>query len=65
MFLYIIFAIAIVIMAGSHIFGKYRCPKCKYLIHKKGTHLYWADIIDNVSGKRLAKYSRAYGFKVY
>ena len=31
----------------------------------KGTNLYWVDIKDHYTGKRLAKYSEAWGFKVY
>ena len=33
--------------------------------NEKGTHLYWVDIKDMYSGKKLAKYSQSYGFKVY
>ena len=31
----------------------------------KGKNTYWAVIYDLQSGKKLAKYSRAWGFKVY
>ncbi len=36
-----------------------------YVGNEKGTHLYWVDIIDKQSGKKLAKYSRSFGFKIY
>jgi hypothetical protein len=36
-----------------------------YCGNKKGTQLYWVDIYDQYSGKKLAKYSRSWGFKVY
>jgi hypothetical protein len=36
-----------------------------YCGKKKGTNLNWVDIIDSYSGKKLAKYSEAWGFKVY
>ena len=36
-----------------------------YCGNKKGTQLYWVKIYDQYSGKRLAKYSQAWGFKVY
>ena len=36
-----------------------------YCGKKKGTGLNWVDILDSYSGKKLAKYSEAYGFKVY
>jgi len=36
-----------------------------YCGRKKGTNLNWVDIKDNYSGKRLAKYSATFGFKVY
>ena len=32
---------------------------------KKGTNLNWVDIKDRYSGKKVAKYSEAWGFKVY
>lgn len=32
---------------------------------KKGTNLNWVDIKDSYSGKKLAKYSENWGFKVY
>jgi len=32
---------------------------------KKGTNLNWIDIRDSYSGRKLAKYSEAWGFKVY
>ena len=32
---------------------------------KKGTNLNWVDIKDSYSGKKLAKYSESWGFKVY
>ena len=35
-----------------------------YCGHKKGTDLYGVDIRDNNSGKKLAKWSEAWGFKV-
>jgi len=31
----------------------------------KGTQLYWVDVYDIDTGKKLAKYSRSWGFKVY
>lgn len=36
-----------------------------YCGNEKGTHLYWVDIIDKFSGKKLAKYSDSWGFKNY
>jgi len=36
-----------------------------YCGNKKGTRLYWVEIYDKQSGKKLAKYSQNWGFKVY
>ncbi len=36
-----------------------------YCGNKKGTNLNWVDIKDSYSGKKLAKYSESWGFKVY
>lgn len=36
-----------------------------YCGKKKGTDLNWVDIKDAYSGKKLAKYSESWGFKVY
>jgi hypothetical protein len=36
-----------------------------YCGNKKGTQLYWVDVYDQYSGKKLAKYSQSWGFKVY
>jgi len=36
-----------------------------YCGNKKGTRLYWVEIYDKQSGKKLAKYSQTWGFKVY
>lgn len=36
-----------------------------YCAEQKGTNLVWADIIDAYTGKRIAKYSESWGFKVY
>ncbi|MCJ7746921.1 MAG: hypothetical protein MUP27_04190 [Desulfobacterales bacterium] len=36
-----------------------------YCGKKKGTGLNWVDILDSYSGKKLAKYSESWGFKVY
>jgi len=36
-----------------------------YVGNKKGTKLYWVEIYDLYSGKKLAKYSQSWGFKVY
>lgn len=36
-----------------------------YVGRKKGTNLYWVDIFDARSGKKLAKYSKSWGFTVY
>ena len=36
-----------------------------YVGNEKGTQLYWVEVYDMQSGKKLAKYSRARGFKVY
>jgi len=36
-----------------------------YCGNKKGTKLYWVDIKDNNTGKKLAKYSNSLGFKIY
>ncbi len=36
-----------------------------YCGNEKGTYLYWVEIYDKYSGKKLAKYSRNWGFKVY
>ena len=37
----------------------------KYCGKKKGTNLNWVEIYDVYSGKKLAKYSESWGFKVY
>jgi hypothetical protein len=31
----------------------------------KGEDAYWCEIYDMYSGKKLAKYSRSWGFKIY
>jgi len=36
-----------------------------YCGRKKGTNLNWVNIKDSYSGKKLAKYSESWGFKVY
>jgi len=36
-----------------------------YVGNKKGTKLYWVEIFDSYSGKKLAKYSKSYGFTIY
>lgn len=36
-----------------------------YCANKKGTDLYWVNVIDNHSGKKLAKWSKSWGFEVY
>lgn len=36
-----------------------------YCGNKKGTYLYWVDIRSKNSGKKLAKYSKSWGFKIY
>lgn len=36
-----------------------------YCGNKKGTHLYWVDIFDKMSGKKMAKYSQSWGFETY
>ena len=36
-----------------------------YCGNRKGTYLYWCKIYDVYSGKKLAKYSQSWGFKVY
>jgi hypothetical protein len=36
-----------------------------YCGNKQGSQLYWVIIYDLYSGKKLSKYSRAWGFKVY
>ena len=36
-----------------------------YCGNKKGTYLYWVEIYDQYSGKKVAKYSQNWGFKVY
>lgn len=36
-----------------------------YCGNKKGTELYWVEIYDKQSEKKLAKYSHAWGFDVY
>ena len=36
-----------------------------YCGNKKGTHLYWVEIYDKMSGKKIAKYSNSWGFTVY
>jgi len=36
-----------------------------YCGNKNGSNLYWVVIYDLYSGKKLAKYSQAWGFKVY
>jgi uncharacterized radical SAM superfamily Fe-S cluster-containing enzyme len=36
-----------------------------YCANIKKTDLYWVEIYDMYSGKKLAKYSQSWGFKVY
>ena len=36
-----------------------------YCGYQKGTGLFWADIYDWRSGKKLANYSHSWGFKIY
>ncbi len=36
-----------------------------YCGNKKGTELYWVEIYDKQSGKKLAKYSHVWGFDIY
>ena len=36
-----------------------------YCGNKKGTYSYWVEIYDIYSGKKLAKYSQFWGFKIY
>ena len=36
-----------------------------YCANQKGNNLYWCEIYDIYSGKKLAKYSQSWGFKVY
>ncbi len=36
-----------------------------YCGYKKGTNLNWVDIKDKYSGKKIAKYSKNWGFKIY
>lgn len=36
-----------------------------YCGNKKGTELYWVEIYDKQSAKRLAKYSKSWGFDIY
>lgn len=36
-----------------------------YCGNKKMTYLYWVDIYSKDSGKKLAKFSQSYGFKIY
>ena len=36
-----------------------------WVANKRGKNLYWVDIYDKMSGKKLAKYSKSWGFKVY
>lgn len=36
-----------------------------YCGYQKGTELFWADIYDWHSGKKLANYSHSWGFKIY
>jgi len=36
-----------------------------YVGNERGKNLYWVDIYDKLSGKKLAKYSKSWGFKVY
>ena len=36
-----------------------------YVGNKKGTQLYWVEIYDKRSGKKLAKYSKSWGFEIY
>ena len=37
----------------------------KFLKEERGKNLYWVDIYDKISAKKLAKYSKSWGFKVY
>ena len=45
--------------------GDFTCALAIYCCNQKGTDLYWIDIYDLYSGKKLAKYSESWGFKVY
>jgi hypothetical protein len=36
-----------------------------YCASKKGTDLYWVEFYDFFSGKKLAKWSKSWGFKIY
>lgn len=36
-----------------------------YCGHKKGSDLYWVEIYDANSGKKLAKWSKSWGMKIY
>jgi len=36
-----------------------------YCGNKNGSQIYWVNIYDQYSGKKLAKYSQSWGFKVY
>ena len=36
-----------------------------YVGNERGKNLYWVDIYDKMSGKKLAKYSKSWGFKIY
>lgn len=36
-----------------------------YCAQKKGSNSYWVKIYDQYSGKKLARYSQGWGFKIY
>ena len=36
-----------------------------YSAHVKGNDLVWAEIYNYNTGKKIAKYSKSYGFKMY
>lgn len=41
------------------------CALAIYIANKKGEQTIWVDILDKMTGKKLAKYSQTFGFKVY
>ena len=44
--------------------GDFTVALAIYCCNKKNTDLYWIEVYDIYSGKKLAKYSQSWGFKI-
>jgi hypothetical protein len=45
--------------------GDFSASLAVYCANKRNNNLYWVEIYDKQSGKKLAKYSQSWGFDVY